>query len=170
MYCPNCSTRVSLDQKFCRSCGFGLEKIAEAVSEQHPSQLAQNLREQKNKLERLGVLALSIFGIGVIGFFLYMVGDKVISLFAQGKTLAALGLIGLTIVLGCGLLSVILFAKAKEVQELSTKRRLQDPQDLQKPGATAKLLQENTLEPIPSVTEHSTELLFTEKRSGSESN
>jgi hypothetical protein len=100
MYCPICSTKVSVDQKFCRSCGFGLEKTVQSVSEQHPTDLALNLEEQKNKLERLGVIALSIFGIGVIGFFLYMVGYKVMSLLAQGKMLAALGLIGLTIILG----------------------------------------------------------------------
>ena len=57
MFCPICSTKVSVDQKFCRSCGFGLEKTVQSVSEQHPTDLARNLEEQKNKLERLGVIA-----------------------------------------------------------------------------------------------------------------
>ncbi|HXC70860.1 MAG TPA: zinc-ribbon domain-containing protein [Pyrinomonadaceae bacterium] len=28
MYCPNCGTKTSANQNFCRACGLGLEKIA----------------------------------------------------------------------------------------------------------------------------------------------
>jgi small-conductance mechanosensitive channel len=165
MHCPICSTTVSVNQKFCRSCGFGLEKTAQSVSEQHPTELALNLREQKNTLERLGLIALRIFGLGVIGFFLYMVGYKVLSLFAQGKILGALALLALVVVLGCGLLSVFLFAKAKDIQEASSKRRLQDPEEESESAPTARLLPENQSELIPSVTERTTELLLAEKKS-----
>src|SRR5688572_20229865 len=127
MYCPNCGTKISLDQKFCRSCGLGLVKIAQSLTEQLPTKLDESLQERKNKLERLGVTALSIFGVGVLGFFLYMVGYKL--MLAQGKILAALGLLALIVILGCGLLSVILFAKAKEVEEGTTKRRLQQSKE-----------------------------------------
>lgn len=161
MHCPICSTKVSVNQKFCRYCGFGLEKTAQSVSEQHPTELALNLREQKNKLERLGVIALSIFGIGVIGFFLYIVGYKILSLFAQGKILAGLALLALVVVLGCGLLSVFLFAKAKDIQEA---RGLQEPEEETKSAPTAKLLPESQTEPIRSVTERTTELLVAEKK------
>ena len=95
-----------------------MEKTAQSVGEQHPTELAENLREQKKKLERLGVIAVSIFGLGVISFFLYMVGYKVMSLFAQGRILAALGLIVLVAVLGCGLLSVILLPKRRKSKKL----------------------------------------------------
>ena len=141
-----------------------MEKTAQSVGEQHPTELAENLREQKKKLERLGVIAVSIFGLGVISFFLYMVGYKVMSLFAQGRILAALGLIVLVAVLGCGLLSVILFAKAKEVEEAATKRRLPPPEDMPEAAPKAKLLSESPLEPLPSVTERTTELLFEERK------
>jgi uncharacterized membrane protein YvbJ len=164
MYCPNCGTKISLDQKFCRSCGLGLEKIAQSLTEQHHTRLDESLQERKNRLERLGVTALSIFGVGVLGLFLYMVGYKL--MLAQGKILAALGLLALIVILGCGLLSVILFAKAKEVEKAATKRRLQQSKEMPEAEATAKLLPESYLEPAPSVTERTTELLFAEKKSG----
>ena len=163
MYCPICSTKISLDQKFCRYCGFGLEKISQSVSEQLPTELAENLQERKNKLERLGVAALSVFGLGVLGLFLYMVGYKL--MLSQGKILAALGVLGLLVILGSGLLSVYLFAKAKDVQDESGKRRLQPPDEMPEAAGTSKLLHESRREEIPIVTERTTELLFREKKS-----
>ena len=168
MYCPICSTKISLNQKFCRSCGFGLEKIARSVSEQLPSKLDENLQDKKNKLERLGVAALSVFGVGVLGLFLYMVGYKL--MLTQGKILAALGVLGLLIILGSGLLSVYLFAKAKDVQEASGKRRLQHTDEMPEAAGTSKLLEESNLEEMPSVAQRTTELLFTEENSGAKGN
>lgn len=163
MYCPICSTKVALDQKFCRSCGLGLDKVSQAIAEQHPIELARNLEEQKNKLERLGVIALSVFGIGIVSFFLSMIGYKILAFLAQGKILPILGLIGLTVVLASGLVAVILFAKAKDVQAESTKRRLKARAEMPESPHTAKLLEESTFEPLPSVTERTTDLIYTEK-------
>jgi hypothetical protein len=162
MYCPNCSNKISLDQKFCRTCGLGLEKIAQSLAEQLPTQLNEDLLAKKDRLERLGVTALSVFGLGLLGLLIYMVGYKLI---AQGRLLAALGIIGLIVLVGSGLLSVILFAKANEMKEESNKRRLEQPEEASLRADTAKLLQENRLEPVPSITEHTTELLRTDKTS-----
>jgi hypothetical protein len=162
MYCPNCSNKISLDQKFCRTCGLGLEKIAQSLAEQLPTQLSEDLLAKKDRLERLGVTALSVFGLGVLGLLIYMVGYKLI---AQGRLLAALGIIGLIVLVGSGLLSVILFAKANEMKEESNKRRLEQSEEASLRADTAKLLQENRLEPMPSITEHTTELLRTDKTS-----
>jgi hypothetical protein len=161
MYCPNCSTKVSLDQKFCRACGLGLEKIAQSLGEQLPTRLDESLQEQKNKLERAGLIALSIFGFGIASFLLYTVGYRL--LVTQGRIMAALGLIGLILFLGSGLLSVILFAKANEVKEDANKRQVKGPGEPQKPAQTNSLLPEGQLEPVPSVTERTTDLLFAEK-------
>jgi hypothetical protein len=141
-----------------------LEKTVQSVDEQHPTEMAQNLEEQKNKLERLGVIALSIFGFGVIGFFLYMVVTKAMSLFGQGKILAAAGLIGLVVVLSCGLLSVLLFAKANELKGSSSQRKLKLPAQRSENASTTNLLSEGQVESIPSVTERTTELLGVEAK------
>jgi hypothetical protein len=165
MYCPNCSTKVSLDQKFCRACGLGLEKIVESLSEQLPTKLDESLQAEKNKLERAGMIALSIFGLGLFGLLLYLVGYKL--MLSQGKIIAALGIIGFMVFIGCGLLSVMLFAKANEIKEAASKRQVQGPDELQQPSLTTNLLPEGQLEPVPSVTENTTELLFAEKNAKS---
>ena len=104
MFCPNCATKISQDQKFCRACGLGLEKIVQSLSEQHPTKLNETLEAQKNRLERLGVTALTIFGVGAFGLLVYGVGYKL--MLSQGKILAGLGIIGLIVLFGSGLLSV----------------------------------------------------------------
>src|SRR6266498_336174 len=34
MHCPNCATKASGEQKFCRSCGMRLEKVQQILSEE----------------------------------------------------------------------------------------------------------------------------------------
>ena len=36
MYCPNCSTEASAEQKFCRSCGMELQAVSELIRDQSP--------------------------------------------------------------------------------------------------------------------------------------
>lgn len=160
MYCPICSAIVASNQKFCRTCGFGLEKTVLAISEQLPGELDENLRDRKTKLERLGVVALSIFGAGLLGLLLYLVGNKL--MLSQGKIVAALGILAFIVIMGSGLLSVILFAKANEVKEESGKRRLQ-PSDGLISAQRPKLSPHGERQPMGSVTERTTELLHAEK-------
>ena len=133
-----------------------MDKIVQAVSEQLPTKPDLSLQAQKNKLERLGMTALSIFGLGFLGLLLYGVGYKL--MLTQGKILAGLGVLALLVFIGCGLLSVILFAKANELKEANSKVR--KPDELGESLPTANLLNEGQLEPLPTVTERTTELLF----------
>src|SRR5688500_13860683 len=163
MFCPNCATKVSLEQKFCRSCGLALEKTVQSLAEQLPAKLDASLLERKDKLERLGTYALSTFGLGVLGFFLYLVGYKL--MLSQGKFLAALGVLVALVVLGAGFLSVILFAKAKEAEEATGKRRLESAKETPAvEGTVTSFLAEGYPAPVPSVAEGTTELLFVEKK------
>lgn len=155
MFCPNCGNKNSVDQRFCRSCGLGLEKVSQSLTEQLPNASALSLQQQKAKFERLGVAALSVFGLGVLSFILYGVFYKL--MVSQGKVLAGLGVIAALIVIGCGLASVVLFAKANEVKEVPAARI--DPAELSPERSTQELLPEGKPAPLFSVTDRTTNLL-----------
>lgn len=157
MYCPNCGTKTSSDQKFCRACGLGLEKIAVSLNEQLPTKVDRTLQQQKELFEKLGVAALSVFGLGLVSFLVYAVGYKL--MMTQGNLLAGLAVIGFIIMVACGLASVVLFAKANEVGQ----GRKPQP-DLASGESTKELLTEGHFEPVPTVTDRTTELLTVEKR------
>ena len=159
MYCPNCGTKTSIDQNFCRACGLGLEKVALSLTEQLPARVDQSLQARKDRLEKMGVAALSVFGLGALSFLLYSIGYKL--MISQGNVLAGLAMIGFVVMIACGITSVILFARAKELGDEATKRRSQP--ELSN-ATTKQLLSEAHFEPIPTVTERTTELLVTEKR------
>jgi hypothetical protein len=161
MFCPNCGNKSSTDQKFCRSCGLGLEKVTETLAAQLPVKVDENLLEQKDKLEKWGVAALSVFGLGVLGLFLYGIGSKL--MLTQGKVVGGLALLGLLIMIGCGLLSVYLFARAREVEQSKASRPILQPDEFNRNEITRELLPAGQFEHIPSVTERTTELLTAEE-------
>ena len=157
MYCPNCGTKTSIDQNFCRACGLSLEKTALSLSEQHPAKVDRSIQAQKQRLEKLGVAALSVFGLGVVSLLMYVIGTRLID---KGLW-SILAFLGFFIMIICGLGSTILFAKAKELDDVSSKRR---PANLTSGSETTKELSEGNFEPVPTVTERTTELLAVDKR------
>lgn len=148
-----------MDQNFCRSCGLRLEKVVATLSEQLPTKVDLTLQQQKERYEKMGMAALSVFGLGVLGFILYSVGYRL--MMTQGNILAGLAIIGFLVMVVCGLGSVILFAKAKEVGEGAAKR----PQSVAGSGVetTKELLTEGHFEPVPSVTDRTTDLLTVDR-------
>jgi zinc-ribbon domain len=161
MYCPNCGNQTSTEQNFCRSCGLGLEKIAQSLAEQLPTQIDANQQKQKERIEKQGVIALSIFAAGIIGLLLYLVVYKVI--FVQGRTLEGLGILAFLALISSGLVSVYLFAKANEVGQKNKTREISGSDEPLPSTRTAKLLREGYFEPVPTVTERTTDLLTVEK-------
>ena len=168
MFCPNCGNENSIEQKFCRSCGLSLEKAAQSLAEQLPSKLTKAQRSQKEKYERLGMIALSLFGLGIFGMILYGVVYRVI--FVQGRTWEGLGVLGFIALIACGILASIFFAQANESDKLLIKSKPKPDRELRAPSQTGKLLAESELEPVPSVTERTTELLFAEQKRPPEHN
>lgn len=161
MYCPNCGKQTSIDQNFCRACGLSLEKTALSLSEQLPVKVDESLQAQKERLEKFGVAMLSVFAVCVLTLLLFLLGQKLIAKGLPG----ILAMIGALIIIVCGLGSVILFARAKELDEKSSKRRQQNLSSGSEP--TKELLTEGQFEPVPTVTERTTELLAVDKRTKS---
>jgi hypothetical protein len=153
MYCSNCGNKNAEDQNFCRSCGLGLEKIAQSLTEQLPTVAVKSLQERKERLERLGVALLSVFGLGFFGFLLYNIFFKL--LLTQGALVASLAVLGAIIFIGSGLVSVILFAKAKELKEATGKRQIEP--------VTIELLERHQ-QPAFSIADRTTNLLPVDER------
>ena len=159
MYCPNCGNKNSEDQKFCRSCGLGLEKVAQTLIEQRPTKADRSLQERTERLERLGMAALSVFGLGLLSFILYNVFYKL--MIVKGAVFAGLFTLAGLIVVGCALLAVFLFAKANELREAGAKRQIEEPPATD--ASTGKLLDPHR-EPAFSVTDRTTELLTVDRK------
>lgn len=161
MYCPNCGKPTSTEQNFCRSCGLGLEKIAESIAEQLPTKLVESQINEKERIQRQGMIALSVFGAGLLGLLLYLVVYKII--FLQGKTLQGLGILGFLALISSGLVAAYFFAKANEIGQKQNSRQL-NSSDKALPTPTGKLLNEGYFEPVPTVTERTTDLLSVERK------
>ena len=169
MFCPNCGNQNSAEQKFCRSCGLGLQKVAQTMSEQLPTKLDVSLQQKKERFEKLGLIALGIFGGGLAVPVLYSIFYT--TMWTQGNILKGLGMFALLLVLACGLISVILFAKANDVKEKAARRPLPNHPELPPQANTQELPEHSTPEvPVFSVVDRTTELLFARQKGGDEPN
>lgn len=63
MFCPSCGEKASADQKFCRACGFSLEKVAPLLSDGPSEQKPNEIIEQHGK--RLRRISLYVIGGGL---------------------------------------------------------------------------------------------------------
>ena len=158
MYCPNCGNQNSADQKFCRSCGLGLQKVVQTLSEQRPTKFDESLQQKKERYEKLGVAALSIFGAGIAIPILYEI--LYTTMWTQGNIVKGLGMLAILLVLACGLVSAILFAMAHEVKEAAAKQPAPDQPELRPPADTRELPEHSAPEtPAFSVVDRTTDLL-----------
>ncbi|HKQ75349.1 MAG TPA: hypothetical protein VJ810_16740 [Blastocatellia bacterium] len=149
--------KASSEQKFCRACGFGLDKVAELIAEQAPP--ASDRSNEANgdfpddrlrKLEKWAVRALYALG-GVLGSL--MLGAIIFKVMIE-KGRIFQGSILLMILAGIGLVSFLAYLDSAR-KKLALSRRNQH-QRLTQAQETAKMLSESKLEMAPSVTEQTT--------------
>ena len=158
MYCPNCGKENLAEQKFCRSCGLSLEKAVQSLAEQLPAlELDKSLRERQRKVDRLITIvagsAISIVVVGVLWGIIYGI------IIVKGEIIA--GLFLLAFIVGMvlfGLLSIY----RDSLRKAAGKRQLSEPTP-PLVADTGRLLSESRVEPIPSITERTTELLIKDK-------
>jgi hypothetical protein len=165
MHCPGCGVKVSANQNFCRSCGFGLEKISQLVAEQLTAEqeqaaieIGKGSNDRLHLMEWLGVIGWYTFigggAVGVILLFYTIIPKLIID---KGQIIPGIALL---LVLA-GALLLLPYIHYMESQKDSGKRKRQLSKAPPEEGATGKLPAETRPEIKTSVTDHTTELLET---------
>jgi hypothetical protein len=157
MYCPNCGVENRIEHNYCRSCGLRLDAITQVVSDQFPTKEFASLERRKALFEKLGLFSLSLAGFLAFALIFTRAAYYKIILFGEdvifGSAFVALVLFGL--------LSVFFFNYPKLFMKFEkVNPRLPASKEPQAEGSPSeRLLEDRPFQPVPSVTESSTELL-----------
>jgi hypothetical protein len=160
MYCPNCGKATSIEQKFCRACGLSLEKTAQSLVEQHAANDLDKTLQEKQRIVELWIKitvgsSISIVTVAVLWGIIYGL------MISKGQILKGLGFLGFIL----GLITFALLVVYREsLLKKSTGRLPAQTSPLPQAENNPKPLPEASVEPLSSVTEHTTELLKVEKR------
>lgn len=160
MHCPGCGAEAPVTQRFCRSCGFCLEKVPHLVAEQLSeseetltSAAAEKLQQRQKKIERW----LSITGFSFTALMALSILVGLIYLLFAGSLPIVPGIVLLLLILGgsvAGLLAMYSENLKKTLSGSSSRRSTQLPE-----GEKSKLSIEAYEGPLMSVTERTTNLL-----------
>jgi hypothetical protein len=156
MHCPNCGIKASAGQKFCRACGFGLEKVEQLIVEQGTAGADQTTEaagilsaDWLRKFEKCAEGALlALCGIA-ISLILWAIITKV--MIKEGGIFV--GSMLLMLVVGVVLALFLAYLKERKNSASTPSNRQQRP--TQAPE-TAKMLSEPNAEMAGGVTEHTT--------------
>ena len=152
MYCPRCGKDGSLEQKFCRACGFQLDQVMELLEPQSDQVVDQ--KPAQFKLRRIG----SIVVISTVSLALFAVCGGIIWAMVAGGIPVWFGLLGLLVLLG--MTSGFIFLGLAQLKaETSTASQTA----LESTETSTKLLNQQALNIPPSVTERTTNLLSEEQ-------
>ena len=158
MYCPNCGKTNLTEQKFCRSCGFSLEKTVQSLADQLPAlELDKQLRERQRKVDRLIKIVAGSVGSIIAGGVIWAIVYGII--IVKGEVLT--GLVFLAFIIGVILFGLLSIYRDSLRKTADTRRLAAPPQQLGE--NTGELLSESHFEPF-SITERTTELLVEDKR------
>jgi hypothetical protein len=160
MHCPNCGTKASSGQKFCRACGFGLEKVEQLIADHRAAPADQTLEataglsdDWLHRLEKWAARALFALGGVLGGLMLWGIIAKV--MIEKGRVFQ--GIIVLMILAGSAL--ALFLAYLDSERKKLTSARSNQQHRLMQAQETAKMLPEPGIETAASVTEHTTATL-----------
>ena len=152
MYCPKCALEATEDQKFCRSCGFSLRQVAEMMAARD-----EKLSDKKKiVLDAVGsaLIIIALVAGGIVSEIENMpyIARSIIESVAWFMAMTGVGLL-------CYLAGLKKGADSRRPAKSDT-TQLSEPAD--------ELLPDSYGEPIPSVTERTTEFIKPEGERNSE--
>lgn len=163
MYCPNCGAINSGEQAFCRGCGMNLDAVADALLNQRPPGIADKLDLEERRLELFGKIAFTGFGT-VIFLAIAAIVFVIVTKMVLSGTQPWVGGILAAFVVFAGLALGYVFWR-ETLQEKRSMLKKQGRANLADPGTTdLQMLNESSIEPAVSVTEHTTRKLAREPR------
>ena len=156
MHCPSCGNESSLEQKFCRKCGFELSPVSKLITAQSGTEsiaMANKEREQilLKRLFRGMSAGFIVLGLGV----LMLVTGRALELgkiFGLMSTIVMLAGIAVTFT---ALFSTMIKGATREATKLSTNL----PNEVEKARTTKQLEGDKIPAPVASVTERTTQLI-----------
>jgi len=176
MYCPDCGTQTSIDQKFCRGCGtsLGLVPQPQPVADRTPypqtPDTCEEMPDERQRYKRLGFIMF--WGGILLSALIGIVGDAMGTLsWRLGHFIQHLsGLGGLVLLAGLGFMIYSrFFAPVKGPRSSQQAAIPPAPGSLyQSSGQAAPSFESSQARPSPSVTEHTTYTLD-QQRPGSPS-
>jgi len=162
MHCPRCGTNATVGQQFCRSCGLNLEKVAEILGNEpaEPSSLVDErarLRARALKFEQWGGIAgLITFGLILLLMIIVVFSQMIM----KGRAMLIPGLLLILLAIGASVMGFF------QTYSKSLKEKLANPplpRANELPGSDSTKELEAYREPVPTVTDRTTELLSTPK-------
>lgn len=153
MFCPNCAARQSVEHNFCRSCGLDLGQVVMSMELHKPSRERAAIERRREQVERLGHFSISVAGVIAVSLVLTVTGYyKMVLLGPDVLLWSAVGAL-----VGFVLLAIVFLGYSKFF--LTPARTEAESSDTSLPAATSRLIADKPTDDIPSVTEHSTDLL-----------
>lgn len=163
MHCPRCGTNATIGQQFCRSCGLSLEKVSELLSDAssaiESSSIDERARLQKwqQKFEQWGGIAgLVTFGLILI-LMIFVVFSQMI---LKQRALVIPGLLLILLAIGAAVMGLFQTYSKSLMQKLANPPR---PRAADLPGSEETRKLDAFREPVPTVTDRTTELLVPAK-------
>ena len=154
MHCPSCGNEGSLDQKFCRKCGFGLAPIGELIRAGDPSgETAKIDRAEREALIVRQMLRWITWGVIVLGVgVLMLVIDKSFDVGKAFKFVCTLVMLA-----GIGIATYGVISTMMKGGDATLKPGEPRQDELRAP--TTRELEGGAPISIPSITERTTELI-----------